>query len=98
MLAMDEVTGRALGGLARAAKMSPEERVDQARKAAAARWAEPVVKATHGSEDHPLKIGDTEIPCYVLEDGRRVLQQTGLIRSLNMSHGGSYSVGGDRLA
>jgi hypothetical protein len=34
----------------------------------------------------------------VLDDGRRVLQQTGLIKSLNMSHGGSYSVGGDRLA
>lgn len=93
-----EITGRAKGGVARAAKMSPEERAEIARKAAEARWAEPTLKATHGSEDHPLKIGDVEIPCYVLEDGRRVLQQTGLIRSLNMSHGGSYSVGGDRLA
>lgn len=62
------------------------------------RWSEPTILATHGSEDHPLRIGNIEIPCYVLEDGRRVLQQTGLIRSLNMSHGGSYSVGGDRLA
>lgn len=93
-----EVTGRAKGGIARAARMSPEERAQIARKAAEARWSEPTLLATHGSEDHPLKIGDVEIPCYVLEDGRRVLQQTGLIKSLNMSHGGSYSVGGDRLA
>jgi len=95
---MDEPIGRAKGGLARAEALSPEQRKEIAKKAAAARWAEPVVQATHGSEDHPLTIGDIKIPCYVLEDGRRVLQQTGLIQSLNMSHGGSYSTGGDRLA
>jgi hypothetical protein len=36
-------------------------------------------KATHGSSDHPLKIGDVEIPCYVLEDGRRVLSLGGMV-------------------
>jgi hypothetical protein len=90
--------GRARGGVARMNSLSPEERKEQARKGAAARWSGEICKATHGSEDHPLVIGDTQIPCYVLEDGRRVLQQTGLIRAMNMSHGGSYSVGGDRLA
>jgi P63C domain len=95
---MSEGTGRARGGHARAEALSPEQRRAIARKAAAVRWTEPAIRATHGSEDHPLRIGNVEIPCYVLEDGRRVLQQTGLIRSLNMSHGGSYSVGGDRLA
>lgn len=93
-----EPEGRAKGGRARMDSMTPEERRDQAKKGAAARWAKDVQRATHGSEDHPLKIGDVEIPCYVLEDGRRVLQQTGLIGALNMSHGGSYSKGGDRLA
>ena len=34
----------------------------------------------------------------MLEDGRRVLQQTDLLGALNLSHGGSYSTGGDRLA
>jgi hypothetical protein len=90
--------GRARGGKARMSLLTPEERREQARKGAEARWSVEIQTATHGSEDHPLKIGDVEIPCYVLEDGRRVLQQTGLIGALNMSHGGSYSKGGDRLA
>lgn len=93
---MDDIKGKARGGFARAESLSPEKRSEIAKKAALAR--RDVLKATHGSEDHPLKIGDIEIPCYVLEDGRRVLQQTGLIGALNMSHGGSYSTGGDRLA
>jgi hypothetical protein len=93
-----EVVGRARGGVARAQSLSPEERQEIARNAAAARWSGPVLEATHGSEDHPLRLGGMEIPCYILADGRRVLQQTGLIRAMNMSHGGSYSVGGDRLA
>jgi hypothetical protein len=93
-----EPEGRAKGGKARMDALTPEQRQAQAAKAAAARWSGEVKRATHGSEDHPLKIGSTEIPCYVLEDGRRVLQQTGLIGALNMSHGGTYSKGGDRLA
>ena len=56
------------------------------------------LKAIAGAPDRPLVIGDIAIPCYVLEDERRVLQQTGLLGSLNLSHGGSYSKGGDRLA
>jgi hypothetical protein len=92
------VTGRAKGGMARMDSMTPEERKKQARKGAAVRWSGEIKQATHGSEDNPLRIGNIEIPCYVLEDGRRVLQQTGLIGALNMSHGGSYSMGGDRLA
>jgi hypothetical protein len=97
---MDEYQdqGKARGGRARAKALTPEQRKEIAQKAAAVRWGDTALRATHGSEDHPLKIGSREIPCYVLEDGRRVLQQTGMIRSLNMSHGGSYSVGGDRLA
>jgi hypothetical protein len=96
----EAATGRAKGGKARAESLSPEKRKEIATRAAEARWGGDgqIAQATHGSEDHPLKIGDIEIPCYVLEDGRRVLQQTGLIQSLNMSHGGSYSRGGDRLA
>lgn len=55
-------------------------------------------RATHGKDDHPLKIGDIEIPCYVLEDGRRVLAQRGMVSALGMSRGGSSKGGGDRLA
>ena len=92
------LTGRAKAGKARMDALTPEQRRDQARRAAAVRWSGEILKATHGSDDHPLQIGSAQIACYVLEDGRRVLQQTGLIGALNMSHGGSYSVGGDRLA
>ncbi|MBT3361562.1 MAG: hypothetical protein HN403_18215 [Rhodospirillales bacterium] len=98
MSEIEEPRGRAIGGKKRMASMTAKERTAQAKKAAAARWSGEIKKATHGSEDHPLEIGDVEIPCYVLEGGRRVLQQTGLIGALNMSYGGSYSRGGDRLA
>lgn len=84
------------GGHARAEALTPERRAEIAQKAARARHE--ILKATHGAEEHPLRIGEVEIPCFVLEDGRRVLKQTGVISALNMSHGGSYSTGGDRLA
>jgi hypothetical protein len=57
-----------------------------------------VMRATHGSPDHPLRIADIEIPCYVLEDGRRVLAQRETVRALGMAMGGSSYRGGDRLA
>lgn len=72
--------GRAAGGAARAKALSRGRRSDIAKKAAAARWAE-----THqvicGSPDNPLKIGDVEIECYVLDDGTRVLTQGGFLQA-----------------
>jgi P63C domain len=47
-----------------------------------------ILKATHGSEKTPLKIGDLEIDCYVLEDGTRVLSQRGVNKALSVSEGG----------
>ena len=32
-----------------------------------------ILRAEYGSDKTPLKLGDTEVPCYVLEDGTRVL-------------------------
>jgi hypothetical protein len=90
--------GKAAGGHARAKVLPPERLSAIARAGARARWESPVVQATHGSEDRPLRIGDIELPCYVLEDDRRVLQQTAMLKSLSMSFGGSYSTGGSRLA
>lgn len=51
-----------------------------------------ILKATHGSDKTPLVLGEIEIPCYVLENGQRVLSQAGIIKSLGMS-----STGTDRL-
>lgn len=43
---------------------------------------EKFLRATHGSPNKPLKIGDIEIPCYVLEDGIRVLSGRGMQTAL----------------
>jgi hypothetical protein len=89
--------GRARGGIARAEVLSPKRRQEIAKKGALARWGSgPVLYATHGSEDHPLKIGDIEIRCYVLEDETRVLAQRGIVGGLGMKYG-SRAGGGDML-
>ena len=77
--------------------MTPNERKAIAKKAAAARWSGNILQATHGSEDHPLKIGDIEIPCYVLQDETRVLSQSGVMTGLNLGRGSTSGTGGDRL-
>lgn len=94
---MAKPTGKAIGGKARAASMTPKARKAIARKAAAARWSGDVKEVTHGSEDHPLKIGDIEISCYVLDDDTRVLSQRGLQMGIGMSTSGSSS-GEQRMA
>ena len=90
------------GGKARAKALTAQERKEIATAAADARWLKEGVsripRAEYGSPESPLRIGEREIPCYVLADGRRVLHQTGMVRAMGMSHGGSYSRGGDRLA
>lgn len=54
-----------------------------------------IPKAAFGSADRPLQIGSLSIPCYVLDDGRRVLSNNGLIRALGTTRGGGS--GKDRL-
>lgn len=90
---------RARGGEARASKMTAEERSAAARKAAKAK-AElaKLPKATHGSSDHPLRIGDVELPCYVLSDGTRVISQRGLQAGVGMSFSGAPRAGEMRVA
>lgn len=93
-----------LGGKARAESLSKEERSAIARRAVEARWAKqgkasaaPVAK--YGSSDRPLRIGETEIPCYVLNDGRRVITLRGFLGALGMKKGGGdKGEEGNRLA
>src|SRR5690348_944073 len=92
-----------IGGQARAKALSPEERSAIARQAVQARWekagkVQKVPVATHGAPDHPLRIGDIEIPCYVLDDKRRVLVQRGMMEALDMKQGTAGRGAGDRLA
>ena len=92
-------TGRAKGGAARAEALTPEQRKAIARKGAdAKKELASLPRATHGSEDNPLRIGDVQIPCYVLEDGRRVLTRQGLQVGIGMSASGAIKAGEHRLA
>lgn len=80
---MEEATGRARGGKARQASMTPEERKAAASKAAVAK-AE-IAKLPQATHEGVIKIGDTEIPCAVLPDGRRLLTQSGVMQALGRS-------------
>lgn len=75
----DKDERKAIGGFARAAALSPEQKVSIAKKAAEARWNSDLPKATH---EGSMNIGDVEIACAVLEDGRRLITQSGFMRAL----------------
>lgn len=80
-----------LGGKARAEKLSREKRSEIARNAAAKRWAgseeKSMPKAVCGGEQ-PLRLGNVEVPCYVLEDERRVVTLRGMQSALGLAVGG----------
>jgi hypothetical protein len=93
-----EVIGRAKGGVALAEKMTVEQRKAKAMVMVEAKKArQSLPNATHGSSDKPLKIGNIEISCYVLENGMRVLSQSGLQASIGMSLSGGLG-GEQRIA
>lgn len=73
----DTKSGKSRGGEARARKLTPERRSEIARLAALARKSkadQPPVTIKSGV----LKIGELNIPCAVLDDGRRVLSERGI--------------------
>jgi hypothetical protein len=89
---MVESVGKKAGGVARAKSLTPARRKEIAQLGVQAKRELSVLpKVTHGSTDRPLRIGDIEIPCYVLEDGTRVLSQRGLIAGIGMSTGSTKS-------
>ena len=95
-----EVTKQSKGGQARRAKLTPKERSDSARKAAIARWGDrdEVPEVFCGAPDQPLRIGDLELTCYVLDDERRVIIQRGVMTALDMAQGTAGRGDGDRLS
>ncbi len=68
---------KAKGGFARAEALSAEQRSEIAKKAAEARWNGSILKGTHQGE---LRLGNSVLPCYVLEDGTRVVARAGFIK------------------
>jgi hypothetical protein len=95
-----DVRGRAKGGAARAAALTPERRSEIARMGAAKRHlprpaagpsSEPgeidLPFATHQGQ---MAIGELMLECYVLSDGRRVFHKRGMARALGLkSEGGN---------
>lgn len=85
-----EPSGKAKGGLARAESLSADQRANIARKAAQERWNPNLPKATHSGV---IRIGDAELPCYVLESGERVLSTRGIMKSLGRAWRGRKYTG-----
>lgn len=88
------VAGAKKGGRARAQALSAERRSELARKAVEARWA----KRKGARLVNPLPVAayrgvlsimdDVEIPCYVLDDGTRVIGRTSATEMLTGIKGG----------
>jgi len=84
---MNDVTGRAKGGLARAEMLTSEEKKQIAQKGANARWDETIEIARRSGT---LEIGHISIPCAVLEDGTRVLSERAITKAFGGKRGGSH--------
>jgi hypothetical protein len=85
----DEPTGRSKGGVARAAKLSPEKRSEIAKKAALARHGPKALRATHmGNFREDFGI---DVDCYVLDDESKtaVISQRGMGQALGLGLSGS---------
>lgn len=77
----EKPTGRAVGGKARMANLSPEERKKIATKAAKAK-AE-LAKLPRATHFGSLPFGDN-LQCFVLNDGRRVISGRGMTEAIGM--------------
>lgn len=53
--------------------------------------------AIYGSDETYIEVGGFKIPCYVLDNGTRVLSQSGMLKALGLSRGTGGGKGGDRL-
>jgi len=81
-----DVKGKARGGKARAEKLSPERRKEIATMAAKERWEREDTKLPKVTHRGVIKIPDLnmEIPCFVLDDGRRVISGRGITAAIGM--------------
>ncbi len=84
----------ALGGDARAVKLSDEERKEIARSGAEARWSVGLLRATHAGD---LKIGDKVISAAVLENGKRVLTQESFLAAIGRARKAKAGTGSTAL-
>lgn len=103
-MADEVAEGRARGGFARAEALSPDERSESARKAALARWAKPEEVASVEEDSEAdlvpeaampiarhrgmLNIVGLEVPCYVLDNGEKIIGRTSATELLTGIKGG----------
>lgn len=87
--------GARKGGRARARALSPQARQESAQRAARTRWAvkKKEAEAVDGSAPEAqykgfLNLMGLEIPCYVLDDGQRVIGRTSATEMLSGIKGG----------
>lgn len=93
----DDESKQSKGGKARSEALAPIERSRIASDAAKARWAEQLPRSVSGGDDTPIKIADIEVPCFVLDDDRRVIATKGMLDTLSIARGGSMKGGMSRL-
>jgi hypothetical protein len=74
-------TDAARGGLARAEALTPEQRTDIARRAAVSRWSAVMPEVLCAGQ---LKLGNFEIPCYVTQEGQRLISGRGMQEALRL--------------
>ncbi|RJF93948.1 P63C domain-containing protein [Sphingomonas cavernae] len=85
-------TPQSLGGVARAERLSSEERRVIAVQAAKARWqrAHDQTRIPSAETDGILKVGDVGLDVFVLDDRRRVISKKAMARALHLkSEGGN---------
>ncbi len=85
---VNEIKGRAKGGVARAAALTPGVRREIAQRAAAIRWDKPLVATHKGNFKEHFGI---DVECYVLADARKtaVISQSGMAKALGLSPRGN---------
>lgn len=80
------------GGEERARRLSAEERSAIASSAASARWLKAKSSLTTDSpqatHQGKMLVGDIELDCYVLHDGRRVIHKRGMAKALALKSAG----------
>jgi P63C domain len=84
----------ALGGEARAATLSKDERRDIAKRAAESRWGAGLLHATHAGD---FKIGDKVVSAAVLENGKRVLTQESFLSAMGRAKKAKAGTGSTAL-
>jgi hypothetical protein len=84
---------QAKGGLTRAKNMTREQRIESARTAALARWADQgeLPQATH---EGTLELGDYALVCAVLPNGKRLLSQGTFLQAIGRSRTPKAGTGG----